>query len=74
MAKEFDVLKQELVTRIDKFAEEAVLLSDAISAADAEELVCDSYPFDKSFDEVTLGIIEWRDTVKENVLHGWKLA
>ncbi len=72
--KKFNVLQQELITRLDKFADEAVLLSDAISAANAEELVCDGYPFDKSFDEITLGIIEWKNAVEETILHGWKLA
>ena len=69
-----DVLKDELATRLDKFAEEAVLLSEAISAADAEELICDGYPFDKSFDELALDIIGWKDTVKDSIYHGWKLA
>ncbi len=74
MANTIDVLQQELVTRMDKFAEEAVLLSEAINAADAEELVCDGYPFDKSFDELVLDIIGWKDAVKETIYHGWKLA
>lgn len=68
-----DVLKQELATRLDKFAEEAVLLSEAINAADAEELVCDGYPFDKSFDELSLDILNWRDAVK-GAIYGTKIC
>lgn len=48
---------------IRAFGQQAITLCDAISAADADELVASGYPFDASFDEMMIKIIEWSSTV-----------
>ena len=48
---------------ITEFGDAAVKLTESITQHDAEDLVIDDYPFDKSFDELVLDILRWRDSV-----------
>jgi len=52
-------LKAELMA----FGQQAIVLSDAISEANAEEIIATGYPFDKSFDEKVIDIINWTSDV-----------
>lgn len=54
---------RDLKEDIKNFGDAAVRLTEAISDNGAEELVSINYPFDKSFDELVLDILRWRDTV-----------
>ncbi len=52
-----------LAVAIEKFANAAVKLAEVIDETDSEEKVALEYPFKRSFDELTLKIVSWKDAV-----------
>lgn len=60
----------DLKKALNDFTEAAMALGRVIEENNAEMLIADDYPFEKSYDELLLKIIDWRDTASRE----WDLS
>lgn len=63
-----DVEKQ-LLEAVEKLATDFSIILDIIEKnnLDTENILCDKYPFQLSFDEQYSSVLEWRNTMRDKV-------
>lgn len=62
-------LKQELISAIEAFAISATTLSRIWSENEAEidDALTNKFPFEESFDEAVVKILDWKDQAIDNI-------
>lgn len=61
--------EKQLLEAVEKLATDFSIILDIIEKnnLDTEDILCDKYPFQLSFDEQYFEVLEWRDTMRDKV-------
>lgn len=61
--------EKQLVEAVEKLATDFSIILDIIEKnnLDTEDILCDKYPFQLSFDEQYFDVLEWRNAMRDKV-------